>query len=171
MGKWYIQLPCKYAVGNFQMSGSQVLLYYYPPSFYSTKARWYLEEKRIAYVSCIIDIGKNAHVQPEYMQLNPKGKVPMARFLSGDGSEKIIADSEEIMFYLEQFSDNSKPTLLPQKMKEQVMDFHERLHAVPAEIITSGAVLYPELTVDCKIPESIRKRFRKFCKLNVLLLG
>ena len=80
-------------------------------------------------------------MQPWFMKLNPKGRVPV--MLCPDGG--VVADSHEIILHLEQFSDNTKPTLLPAKMRDQVLDYHKRFCDVDYDVLTFGTVLFPEV--------------------------
>ena len=38
--------------------------------------RWYLEEQRIVYDLVELDLRGNQHRQPDYLQINPFGKLP-----------------------------------------------------------------------------------------------
>ncbi len=63
---------------------------------YAWRALLALEVKRVAYVSRLIEFSKNQQKAPEYLALNPRGKVPALR----DGTY-VLSESLAIMAYLD----------------------------------------------------------------------
>ena len=58
--------------------------------------RWYLEELAIPYEFILLDMSAGAHQQPEFLNLNPFGKVPV--IVDGDLA---LFESGAILLYLE----------------------------------------------------------------------
>ena len=52
------------------------LILYGGPRTRASMPRWYLEEKRIAYELKELDLRGNQHRQPDYLAVNPFGKLP-----------------------------------------------------------------------------------------------
>jgi len=139
------------------MSGGEVLIYYHPISFYSQKVLWYLEEKGIPYRKQKIDLANNEQMQPWYMALNSKGTVPLMKCPDGT----IIADSNDIILHLEQFSDSAKPTLLPAKMRDQVLAYHQRFQDLDMYLLLIGSLRYPEFAENVQLPSSMLSVLRR----------
>lgn len=57
--------------------------------------QWYLEEKGINYEFILLDMAKGEHLQPEFLKLNPIGKVPV--IIDGDF---VLWESGAILLYL-----------------------------------------------------------------------
>lgn len=72
-------------------------LYHAPQSTCSQKVRICLAEKGIEWVDRRINLGKNEHLAPDYLKLNPNGVVPT---LVHDG--RAIIDSSVICEYLDE---------------------------------------------------------------------
>jgi glutathione S-transferase len=68
---------------------------YYSPGACSLAAHIVLEELGIAYEAVEVLLSEGAHKRPEYLRVNPKGKVPA---LNVDG--KILTESVAILTYL-----------------------------------------------------------------------
>ena len=80
-----------------------LVLYNFPQSTCSQKARLTLWEKQLEFQDRIVDSAKREHLSDWYLKLNPNGVVPT---LIHDGA--IIIDSSVIMEYLDEvFPDNS----------------------------------------------------------------
>ncbi len=71
-------------------------LYDFPLSPYCQKVRLVLTEKELSYGKVFVDLTKNEQRSPEFLRLNPYGKVPV---LADD--EEIIYDSTFINEYLD----------------------------------------------------------------------
>ena len=75
------------------------LTFYYSPQSSASPVHWTLEELGIPYEKVKIDLKANQQKQPEYLKLNPNGRVPL---LVHDGVP--IFESAAIQLYLgEQF--------------------------------------------------------------------
>jgi glutathione S-transferase len=81
-------------------------LYYHPLSTYSRRVRIALREKGIAAELVPVDMAKGAHRAPDYLALNPYGRVPT---LVEDGF--VLYESTAILDYLE--TTHPSPPLLP----------------------------------------------------------
>jgi len=71
-------------------------LYDYPDCPYGQKVRVVLAEKELEYETVLVDLRKQEQRTPEFLRLNPLGKVPV---LVDD--DEVICDSTIINEYLE----------------------------------------------------------------------
>lgn len=71
------------------------LTFYYSPQSSASPVHWALEELGIPYEKVLIDLKKGEHKKPEYLKLNPNGRVPL---LVHDGVA--IFESAAIQIYL-----------------------------------------------------------------------
>ncbi len=96
-------------------------LYYHPRSSYSRRVRIALLEKNIAFDEVILDMAKGAHKTPEYLALNPYGRVPT---ITEDGL--VLYESTAILNYLE--ATRPAPPLAPADPKQRALvDMHMKL--------------------------------------------
>jgi glutathione S-transferase len=72
-------------------------LYGHPYSTNARKVHWALEELGLAYVYTTVDWMKGEHKKPDYLRINPLGRVPAIR----DG-EVVMFESNAILCYLEE---------------------------------------------------------------------
>lgn len=72
-------------------------LYHAHHSTCSQKVRIALAEKGLEFESCLVDLANKAHLEPEYLKLNPNGVVPT---LVHDG--QAITDSSVIVEYIDE---------------------------------------------------------------------
>jgi glutathione S-transferase len=112
-------------------------LYHHPFSTYGRRVRVALLEKGIGHEPVVIDMAARAHRTPEYLALNPYGRVPT---IDDDGF--VLYESAAILQYLE--ATRPKPPLTPADAKGRALvDMHLRLcdlqMARPA-----GAILFPK---------------------------
>lgn len=71
------------------------LTFYYSPMSSATRVHWALEELEIPYDKVRVDLGAGEQKKPEYLALNPNGKVPL---LVVDGTP--IFESLAMLIYL-----------------------------------------------------------------------
>ena len=85
-----------------------MILYSYPASPNTRRITIYLKEKGLAppYDECVVDLMHNAQANPEYLSINPTGKVPTLK--TGDGT--LITQSLSIVEYLEEL--NPQPSMI-----------------------------------------------------------
>jgi glutathione S-transferase len=69
-------------------------LYEFAPTR-SIRVRWTLQELGVPFESVVVNLGENAHKQPEFLRINPAGKIPA---LDDDGF--ILTESAAIARYL-----------------------------------------------------------------------
>ncbi|WP_397448026.1 glutathione S-transferase family protein [Pseudomonas sp. NA-150] len=69
-----------------------------------------LEEAALAYRVKVVDMRHGEHLQPEFLRLNPLGKVPVIIERTESGAECVLTQSNAIIFYL---ADKAPGTLLP----------------------------------------------------------
>ena len=85
---------------------STIKLYDAPPSPNCQRVRVVLGEKKLPYETIRVDLGKKDQKKPEFLKLNPRGKVP----LMIDG-ETVLYESRIINEYLEE--KYPEPPLMP----------------------------------------------------------
>ncbi len=89
-----------------------IRLYDFPQSPYCQKVRLVLAEKDLSYDKTFVDLVKNEQKAPDFLRLNPYGKVPV---LIDDG--EAIYDSTVINEYLE--DEYPHPPLMPEASGER----------------------------------------------------
>lgn len=89
-----------------------IKLYDFPQSPYCQKVRLVLAEKDLSYEKAFVDLTKGGQKTPEFLRLNPYGKVPV---LMDD--DEIIYDSTVINEYLE--DEYPHPPLMPTQSGER----------------------------------------------------
>jgi glutathione S-transferase len=112
-------------------------LYHHPFSTFARRVRIALLEKKIEHKAITVDLPNRAHKAPEYLALNPYGRVPT---IDDDGF--VLYESAAILQYLE--ATRPSPALTPSNAKGRALvDMHLRLcdgqlgrHA--------GAILFPK---------------------------
>ena len=108
-------------------------LYFHPASTYARRVRIALLEKGIAFEPEVLDMAARAHRAPDYLALNPYGRVPT---IDDDGF--VLYESAAILQYLE--ATRPAPALTPPDARGRArVDMHLRLcdlqMARPAGII------------------------------------
>ncbi len=83
-----------------------IKLYDFPQSPYCQKVRLVLAEKDLSYETIFVDLTKNEQKSPDFLRLNPYGKVPVLI-----DEDEVIYDSTIINEYLE--DEYPHPPLLP----------------------------------------------------------
>jgi glutathione S-transferase len=71
------------------------LKFYYTPMSSATRVHWALEELGVPYEKVRVDLAAGEHKKPEYLALNPNGKIPL---LVAEGEP--IFESLAILLYL-----------------------------------------------------------------------
>jgi glutathione S-transferase len=62
--------------------------------------KWYLEELQIPYEFVLVDLKTGAHLQPEYLAINPFGKVPALAVSGLADGDFVLWESGAILTYL-----------------------------------------------------------------------
>jgi len=83
-----------------------ITLYHYPDCPYSQKVRVVMAEKDLEYERVLVDLRKSEQRAPEFLKLNPYGKVPVLI-----DEEIVIYDSTIINEYIE--NEYPAPSLMP----------------------------------------------------------
>ncbi|GAV08616.1 hypothetical protein RvY_18281 [Ramazzottius varieornatus] len=142
--------------GKLPHPNAQLVLYYYPLSYYSQKVRMALLEKGIPHALEFIDINSGENYEAWFVKLNPECEVPVLR----DGT-RVVADSARIIDYLEEnYSDAPYAALSPPKSSIEYHKFkylREAIDAVPVEYITYGTLKQPALLEKTKVPNFVKK--------------
>ena len=116
-------------------------LYHYATSTCSQKVRFCLAEKKLDFVSRIVNLRTNENLSPGYLALNPNGVVPT---LVHDGS--VICDSSVICEYLDEVFPT--PRLVPDNPVERAhmrkwLRFFEEVPTVAIRVPTFHLALAP----------------------------
>ena len=111
-------------------------LYYHPRSSYSRRVRIALIEKAIPHEEVILDMSKGGHKAPDYLALNPYGRVPT---ITEDGL--VLYESTAILNYLE--ATRPAPPLVPADPKlRALVDMHMKLCDIQLGRYT-GIIVFP----------------------------
>lgn len=114
-----------------------MILYNYSFSIPSEKVRLYLELKQLPYENYNVDLVKNQHLKKDFLSKNPQGLVPVLF-----DKERYLANSNDIICYLETHYPN--PSLLPEekKIEDFKADFEQEQHLLsPMRIVSFDWVL------------------------------
>jgi glutathione S-transferase len=96
-------------------------LYSHPLSTYSRRVRLALIEKNITAEMVVVDMAARKHREPDYLALNPYGRVPT--LVDGDF---VLYESAAILSYLE--ATHPEPALVPADARGRALvDMHMRL--------------------------------------------
>jgi glutathione S-transferase len=133
-------------------------LYDYPDCPYAQKVRVVLAEKELEYETALIDLRKQEQRTPEFLRLNPLGKVPV---LVDD--EEVICDSTIINEYL----DDEYPAarLMPEDSQGRALvrwyeDYCDN-EFIPYTTQLLVQLRKPEAERDAQQVEQIRERLRR----------
>ena len=102
--------------------------------------RWYLEELAIPYEFILLDMSAGEHLQPDFLKLNPFGKVPA--IMDGDFA---IFESGAILLYLNQKYDAKELSVEQQAILSQWVLFGNSTLATGIFVETSRAKELPKL--------------------------
>lgn len=112
-------------------------LHFHPASTYSRRVTMALAEKGIDYEPVTVDLAKGAHKTPEYLALNPYGRVPT--LVEGDF---VLYESTAILNYLE--ARHPEPALVPADAQARALvDMHMKLCDLQLSP-WSGKILFPK---------------------------
>ena len=89
-----------------------IKLYDFPRSPYCQKVRLVVAEKDLSYEKIFVDLTKNEQKSPDFLRLNPYGKVPVLL-----DEDEVIYDSTVINEYLE--DEYPHPPLMPEQSSER----------------------------------------------------
>jgi glutathione S-transferase len=134
-------------------------LYNYPDCPFCQKVRVVLEEKDLEYETVLVDLRKQDQKTPEFLQLNPYGKVPV---LVDD--DTVVYDSTVINEYLE--DEYPIPALLPAEDSQRcakvrsLEDYCDNSFIPPTTMLLSQA-LRPEGERDDQRIEQAREELRR----------
>src|SRR5271156_1053880 len=96
--------------GSPKLAGSTLKLYQFPESGNSRIVRLVLAEKNLAFERINIDVLKGDNRTPEFLKLNPRGKVPVLVH-AGPHADVVLYESSVINEYLEDVF--PEPPLMP----------------------------------------------------------
>jgi glutathione S-transferase len=130
----------------------------------SLRALWGLKELDADFEFVPVNLLAGEHKRPEFLRLNPAGKVPV--LVDGD---LVIPESAAIVFYLaDKYRDKG---LMPSGLKERAQAYRWVMFAVteleqPLWRITKHTALYPE---DKRLPADIALAKEEFAAMATVL--
>jgi len=135
---------------NFGNEG--IVLYYNANSFYSQKILFALYEKNIKFTAYEIDVTNGEQYSQWFLELNPKGEVPVLQ----DGT-LIVPESGRIISYIEDhYQGENIPNLFPRDLDQSVSDrilfFHRKISRIPIGAISMGSFIHTDLCSNPKPP-------------------
>lgn len=114
-----------------------IKLHFHPLSTYTRRVRIAMLEKGIEHELITVDMAARKHREPDYLQLNPYGRVPTLQ----DG-EFLLYESNAILQYLEAI--HPQPALVPADAKGRALvDMHLRLCDLQMARQT-GIIIFPK---------------------------
>jgi glutathione S-transferase len=133
-------------------------LYHYPDCPFSQKVRVVLGEKDLEFEKVLIDLRKQEQKTPEFLQLNPYGKVPV---LVDD--DTVVYDSTVIDEYLEE--EYPIPPLMPEdsegRAKVRMLEDYCDNSFIPPTTVLLAQALKPEGERDEQRVEQAREELRR----------
>jgi glutathione S-transferase len=112
-------------------------LYFHPLSTYARRVVMALIEKQIPYEPVVVDMAARKHRAPEYLALNPYGRVPT--LVEGDF---VLYESTAILNYLE--ATHPQPSLIPADVRGRALvDMHCKLCDLQMTRQT-GTIIFPK---------------------------
>ena len=130
----------------------------------SIRARWTLQELDVPFEAVTVNMMKGEHRSPEYLAVNPAGKLPA--LVDGD---LVLTESMAIVTYLaEKYPDKG---LIPANLKERA-DFHKWIMFTATELeqplwrIARNTNLYPE---DKRQPSDVAMARQDFASMATVL--
>lgn len=124
-------------------------LYEFPPTR-SIRARWTLQELEVPFDAILVDMSKGEHKKPEYLKINPAGKLPA--LVDGDF---VLTESVAIVLYLaEKFPEKG---LIPRELTERALVYKWVMFAAteleqPLWRIARHTAIYPK---ERRLPDDI----------------
>eukprot|EP00095_Tigriopus_kingsejongensis_P003051 snap_masked-scaffold101_size371023-processed-gene-0.7 protein:Tk03051 transcript:snap_masked-scaffold101_size371023-processed-gene-0.7-mRNA-1 annotation:"sperm surface protein sp17" len=124
-----------------------IMLYHYSRSYNSQKVVIYLRERGIQYSGYHVDLQRNEHLSNWFLDLNPKGEVPVMKF-----DNQVIVDSSRIIHHLEaHVPGETYPLLVPLSSEtllyQQYLYFAALLDNIPLNQVVQGVAFHPELSL------------------------
>ena len=141
----------------------EIKLYEFPPTR-SIRARWALQELNVPFDSVIVDMRTGAHRSPEFLAVNPAGKLPA--LVDGD---TVLTESIAIVLYLcEKYPARG---LLPEDLAERAQVYRWLLFTAteleqPLWRIARHTSMYPEAE---RLPEEVPLARRDFRDMAAVL--
>jgi glutathione S-transferase len=133
-------------------------LYDYPDCPFSQKVRIVLREKDLEYETIFVDLRKGEQKKPDFLRLNPLGKVPV---LMDD--DEVIYDSTIINEYLE--DEYPHPSLLPEdsaaRARIRLLEDHCDNFFIPPTAVLLYELYKPEGERDGQRIEQSREELRR----------
>ena len=131
-------------------------LYEFAPTR-SVRVRWTLQELDVDFDAVAVDLLAGAHQRPEFLQINPAGKIPA--LVDGD---VVLTESVAIVLYLAEKYPTKR--LMPTDPAERAQLYRWLLFAAteleqPLWRITRHTALYPE---DQRLPGDVRLASEEF---------
>jgi glutathione S-transferase len=143
---------------NFRRILTMLKLYNYPDCPFCQKVRVVLAEKDLEYEKTLVDLRKQDQKTPEFLQLNPYGKVPVLV-----DEDTVVYDSTIINEYLDE--EYPIPALMPEDSQARAQvrtleDYCDNSFIPPTTVLLAQA-LKPEGERDGQRVEQAREELRR----------
>lgn len=117
--------------------------------------RWYLEELKVPYEFILLDMAAGEHRQPDFLKLNPFGKVPT--IVDGDF---VLSESGAILLYLDNKYGGYQLSIEQQALRSQWVSFANS---------TLGTGIFVEASRDREMPKLMPPLNELFTKQAFIL--
>ena len=110
--------------------------------------RWYMEEKRIPYELVELDLSANQHRQPEFLAINPFGKLPVlvdSGVLTPGGELLTLFESGAILLHLAEHYTNDIRTAAEKALTSQWLLFANATLSIALFVPSSRKRDFPRL--------------------------
>ncbi|CAG7819427.1 unnamed protein product, partial [Allacma fusca] len=149
-------------------TSDEIILYYYPLSYYSQVVLMALYHRQIPFTACALDIRRGDQFTPEFLALSPRGEVPVLQ----DGiNERTYTDSLQILHHLEHnpLLGAHGYSLAPEDPQEEFRceEFARKLHRLKLDTLTFGSVLFNDLDIEPQghfASEQNREKMREYIR-------
>ena len=124
------------------------LTLYGAPQTRVSMPRWYLEEKGIPYELAMLDLAGQEHRKPDYLAINPFGKLPAlvdSGMAGGDGQPLSLFESGAILQHLEDHYSGEQRTAAQRSLTTQWLLFANATLAIALFVPSNREREFPRL--------------------------
>ncbi|GAB0089906.1 ganglioside-induced differentiation-associated protein 1 [Sergentomyia squamirostris] len=135
-----------------ELDVEEPVLFYHSQSFYSQKVLLVLYEKNIKFIGYEINVAAGEQYSPWFLNLNPKGEVPVLKIGS-----LVVPESAQIINYAERnFQREPHQRLLPRDLlpdqQKKILRLSNLISKLPIGTISMGSFIYVEFSPNPKPP-------------------
>ena len=133
---------------NRRCAGLMALMLYGAPKTRVSMPRWYLEEKGIPYELVMLDLAAQSNRQPDYLAINPFGKLPALvddSVLGLDGQPLKLFESGAILQHLEDHHSGEERSAAERSLTAQWLLFANATLAIALFVPSNREREFPRL--------------------------